>query len=139
MSEADVEIIRRLYEGFAHGDFGATPEVWHPEIRSGRVMGGSGLEGAGLSGEWEGLEGLATNAWLWLEAWADLQVEACEFIDTGEKIVVLTHQRGVGRSSGAPLDREMADVYEVRDGKITAAHFYWNRADALAAAGIERP
>jgi ketosteroid isomerase-like protein len=138
MSREDVELLRSLYEEWARGNFRAHPEVYDPEIRYGRVM-DEETEGVGLGGEWRGLDGFVAGIRLWVDAWQDLQVEAEEFIQAGEKVVVFTRQRGRARVSGAPLDRQMADVYEVRQGKIVAMHSYWNRTDALEAAGLSDP
>jgi ketosteroid isomerase-like protein len=135
MSEENVEIVRMLYAAFAQGDFWAHPEVYDPDVRGGRVM-GSDTEGAGLSGEWHGVQELAKGARQWMEAWEDLRVQAEEYLDAGEKVVVLTRQIGRARASGIPLNREMADVYELRDGKVTAVHFYWSRHQALEAARL---
>jgi uncharacterized protein len=135
MSQENVEIVRALYEAWARGDFWAHPEAFTPGVRSARVM-GADAEGTGLSGEWEGIDGLIANTRLWLEAWNDLRVEAEELIDAGDRVVVLTRQTGTAKASGISLDREFADVWEIRDGKVVEVRFYWNRAEALEAAGL---
>src|SRR4029079_11269587 len=38
--------------------------------------------------------------------------------------------------SGIPLDREFADVWEIRDGEVVEVRFYWKREDALADLGL---
>src|SRR5690242_2483989 len=108
MSRENVELVQKLYGAWAKGDFSAHPEVWDPEIRSGRVMSAE-TEGVGLAGEWQGLDGLVANVRLWLDAWQDLRVEAEEFLDAGDTVVAFTRQTGRARESGLPLDREMAD------------------------------
>ncbi len=135
MSQENVEIVRQLYEAWARGDFWAHPEAFASDVRSARVM-GAGTEGAGLSGEWEGIDGLISNTRLWLEAWNDLRVEAEEFLDVGDKVVVFTRQTGAAKASGIPLDREFADVWEIRDDRVVDVRFYWKRSDALKAAGL---
>lgn len=136
MSQENVEIVRRLYGAWARGDFSAHREAFAPDVRSGRVMGGD-AEGTGLSGEWQGLDGLVENARLWLSAWKDLKVEPEEFLEAGNKVVVFTRQTGIAKASGIPLDRDFADVYELRDGKVIEVRFYWRREDAIEAAGLQ--
>jgi len=135
MSRENVELVRQMYDAWEKGDFSQHPEVWDPEVRSGRVM-SADTDGVGLAGEWQGLDGLVANVRLWLDAWQDLRVEATEFLDGGNTVVALTRQTGRALGSGLPLDREMADVWEIRDGRVIAVHFYWDRDIALAAAGL---
>jgi len=93
-------------------------------------------DGAGLAGEWQGRNGLAENVRLWINAWNDLRVQAEEFIDAGDKVVVLTRQTAIAKVSGIPLDREFADLWELRNGTVVELRFYFNREDALEAAGL---
>jgi ketosteroid isomerase-like protein len=134
MSKENVEIVRRLYEAAARGDW-AHPEAFAPDVRSSRVM-SPDTEGAGLSGEWQGLDGLVENLRLWLSAWDDFRSTPEEFIEAGDKVVVLTRETGKGKASGVPLDQEAADVWELRSGKVIEVCFYLKREDALEAAGL---
>ena len=135
MSRENVEIVRPLYRAWAQGEFWAHPEAFAPDVRSARVM-SPDAEGVGLSGDWQGLDGLVENALLWLSAWNDLRVEPTEFLEAGDKVVVFTRQTATAKASGIPLDREFADVWEIRDGKVVEVRFYWKRDDALKAAGL---
>jgi ketosteroid isomerase-like protein len=135
MSEENVEIVRRLYRAWERGDFWAHPEAFAPDVRSARVMSPE-AEGAGLSGEWQGTDGLIENTRLWLSAWNDLRVQAQEFLEAGDRVVVFTRQTATAKASGIPLDREFADVWELRNGKVVDVRFYWRREDALEAAGL---
>jgi ketosteroid isomerase-like protein len=135
MSRENVEIVRQLYRAWAQGEFWAHPEAFAPDVRSARVM-SPDAEGVGLSGDWQGLDGLVENALLWLSAWNDLRVEPTEFLEAGDKVVVFTRQTATAKASGIPLDREFADVWEVREGKVVGVRFYWKRGDALKAAGL---
>jgi len=135
MSQGNVEIVRRLYRAWERGDFSAHADLFAPDVRSARVMGPE-WDGAGLAGEWHGRDGLAENVRLWINAWDDLRVQPEEFIDVGDKVVVLTRQTAIAKTSGIPLDREFADLWELRDGTVVELRFYFNRADALEAAGL---
>jgi ketosteroid isomerase-like protein len=135
MSRENVEVVRQLYRAWAQGEFWAHPDAFAPDVRSARVM-SPDAEGVGLSGVWQGLDGLAENVLLWLSAWNDLRVEPTEFLEAGDKVVVFTRQTATAKASGVPLDREFADVWEVRDGKVVEVRFYWKRGDALKAVGL---
>ncbi len=58
-----------------------------------------------------------------LSAWNDFRSKPEQFIDVGDKVVVLTRETGTGKASGTPLDQEAADVWELRDGKVVAVWF----------------
>jgi ketosteroid isomerase-like protein len=135
MSQENVEIVRRLYRAAEQGDWWAHPEAFDPEVRSARVM-SPDADAAGLSGEWQGLDGLIENIRLWLSAWSDFRSQPERFIEAGDKVVVLTRETGKGKASGIPLDEEAADVWELRNGKVIGVCFYLKREDALEAAGL---
>jgi ketosteroid isomerase-like protein len=44
--------------------------------------------------------------------------------------------RARGRDSSAPVERQDAIVYEIRDGKILRLDYYNNRQQALASVGM---
>jgi ketosteroid isomerase-like protein len=66
----------------------------------------------------------------------DLRVEADEFVDAGDSVVVVFRQIARGRASGAELTSRFAFVYGFRDGKISSVDGYPTRADALEAVGL---
>jgi ketosteroid isomerase-like protein len=135
MSRENVDVVRKVYRAWAAGDLWAHAEVYDPDIRYTRVMGGDDA-GVGLAGEWEGMEGLVRGALLWVDAWEDLRVEAEDFIDPGDTVVALTRQTGRAKSSGVPLDRPLADVWEFRNGRVVRLTSYWNRDEALESVGL---
>jgi|SRR5919108_2250492 ketosteroid isomerase-like protein len=135
MSQENVQIVARLYRAAERGDWWAYPQAFDPDVRSARVMSPE-TEGAGLSGEWQGLDGLAENLRLWFSAWNGFRSKPEEFIEAGDKVVVLTRETATGKASGLPLDQDAADVWELRDGKVVDVCFYLRREDALEAAGL---
>jgi ketosteroid isomerase-like protein len=73
-----------------------------------------------------------------LDVWEDYRVEAEEYRELdGERILVLTRQRGRGRSSGAETEQRRASLFHVRAGKVTRRVNYWDRELALADLGLE--
>ena len=134
MSRENVEIVRFLYREAAQGVW-EHRELFDPDVRSARVMSPE-TDGTGLSGEWRGLDGLAENIRLWLSAWDDFRSTPEEFIEAGDKVVVLSRETGTGKTSGIALDTDAADVWELRNGKVVDVCFYLKRADALEATGL---
>ncbi len=73
----------------------------------------------------------------WERAWQSYSMVPENFIDAGDRIVVLIHMTATGGGSGVTVRRQDAMVYELRDGLIVRVDYFNNRRDALAAAGVE--
>ena len=132
MSEENVEIIRRMYADWARGDLQS--DCYDPEIVHERI----GSELPGINGEWKGLEELEKAMASYLDAFADLRLEAEEIIDLeDDRVLVLVHQTARGKTSGLPWNRRFGDLFTLRDGKVVRYVSYWDRAEALEAAGLE--
>jgi ketosteroid isomerase-like protein len=132
MSQENVEIVRRAYEGFAeHGvpDFGfLDPEV---EWRGPR-------EFPDLAEPHFGHEGVGRYFAKVNEAFDDYRVVPEEFIDAGGgQVLVFSREGGRGKGSGAEVQTHLtAHLWTIRDGKAVRMQSYWERSDALEAAGL---
>jgi ketosteroid isomerase-like protein len=131
----DVDRLRALYDEWAKGNllalqYVADPDIeweWADEMAS--LFGGPRTY-RGLDEIWE-----ATKEWL--TAWDHYWMTADEFIEAGDRVVVLMrlHARA---HSGNELEQIVAGVWTMRDGKAIAVRYYMDRDEALAAAGVER-
>ena len=146
MSHENVEIVRRLLGPFEHGDavllFGddtinasiraASEPFFTPDFECAFVR-----EDVGRA-TYSGLDGLRA-AWLdWLEPWESYHPGVEDVIDAGDdRVVVLTRDHARPKGASAEIDFLGAPVWTVRDGKVARIEFYWNRAEGLAAAGLE--
>jgi ketosteroid isomerase-like protein len=132
MSQENVEIVRSIYAAHERGDFGSV-EWAHPEIEFVISDGPS-------PGRWTGLAAMA-EAWRdFLRAWEGYrtQVEEYRQLD-GERILVLTHRAGRGKTSGMDIGgmrAKGANLFHLRDGKVIRLVFYWDRERALEAVGL---
>jgi len=72
----------------------------------------------------------------WAGAWENFRVVADEYRELdGERVLVLIHRSGRGRTSGLDLEQMStpgAGLHHIRDGKVTRLVFYANRERALA-------
>jgi ketosteroid isomerase-like protein len=132
MSE-NLDLVRALYADWERGDFSHV-EWAHPEIE---FVIADGPEPTRVFGA-------ASMARAWSEfpgAWEDLRAEAEEYGELdGERVLVLIHHRGRGKTSGLELGQmqtKNAAVFHVRDGKVTRFVTYWDRDRALADRGLE--
>jgi ketosteroid isomerase-like protein len=66
---------------------------------------------------------------------SELRVDAKEFIDVGNYVVVPVRLSGRGRASGASFEEHEIHVFKLRDGKITELREYREKSEALEAVG----
>ena len=83
-----------------------------------------------------GLQGFGESWRDWLEPWESYYIEAEEFIDAGDDVVVLLHEHRRGRGSGVELEAKTAVVVAVSGGRVVRIQGYMDRAAALEAAGL---
>jgi ketosteroid isomerase-like protein len=131
MSSREIEIVRALYERRKSGDLDVS-EFVDPAIEFARV----GSELPDFAGEWHGLDGLRRATVEYLNVWEDYRFEVERFIDLGDRVLVLETQTARGRRSGAITSQEVGTLLTLRDGLIVRWVYYWDRAEALEAAGV---
>ncbi len=126
--KTDLENLRALYDEYAQGDLSRT-DLFDPEIVNSGV--GAWPEGPG---ETKGIEEFSGAMRDWLAAWErPLKVEAEEFIQSGNRILVLIRWRGRGKGSGVEMDAEGAHLWTFRDGLAIRFDVYRDRDVARAA------
>jgi len=129
MSEENVELVRRVHAGWARGDFRVGADLlasdfeWHQMPQA--------VE-PGTRRRAEVAAGLRNI----FEIYEHFRVEAEEFIDAGDQIVVIGRSRGTARGSGLKLDDPVAVVWTVRGAKLASVEFFRARREALEAVGL---
>ena len=127
MSQENVEIIRLGYEYWvATGEFRAHPDlVWD-------------VSNLGWPDQqiYRGAEGARQFNAEWADAWDDLEFEVEEYIDAGERVVVILSQRGRSKATGIPVDMRFAQVWTLQDGQAIRMQMYANPEEALEAVGL---
>jgi ketosteroid isomerase-like protein len=130
MGSKNLDLVRSIYAAWERGDFGSA-EWADSEIEYLVVDGPE-------PSRWTGLAGMAQGWRDWLRAWEDFRAEPEEYLDLdNERILVLVHNSGRGRTSGLELEqRSAANLFELRDGKVTKLVIYFDRERALADLGF---
>src|SRR3954451_19545845 len=129
MSQANVEIVKRGLEHFiATGE--PSWESFHEDVE---VHDHDTMD----QGDYRGHAGFAR--WLddWGAAWSEWSMDPEEFIDIGEHVVLVFHMKATGRDSGITLERQDAQVFQMRDGKVARVDYYNSKQQALKAVGLE--
>src|SRR5512133_13441 len=135
MSEENVELARRGYEAFARGDLDAVLGLLdsHIEVRPGGILSTGEIMG---EGPYRGHAGFLKYAEQWLEPWEEYQLIPEEFIDAGDRVVVIYRAVGRGKGSGIEIESRQAHVWTIRDGKAVRWEIFARREEALRAAGL---
>jgi ketosteroid isomerase-like protein len=141
MSEENVEIVRRLYEEMvpllkAMGD-GAI-QAPTSELLDAEIEWRGPREFPDLAEPVYGHEGVRRYLEKLSEALEDYRMTPEESIDAGgDQVLVFSREGGRGRDSGAEVQTHpTAHLWTLRDGKAIRMQSYWERPDALAAAGL---
>jgi ketosteroid isomerase-like protein len=128
MSQEDLDIVRRWYREL---DNEATfRELTHPDIEW---------------APWEenhtvhrGLDAARRVVARWSESWSDYGGEIEEVIDAGDEGIILGfHTTASGAASGIAVDVHLYPHIKTREGKLAYLYEYTDRAEALAAVGLE--
>jgi uncharacterized protein len=133
MSQQNVEIVRRVSDAFAAGDSDTLFALVAPEIEWDFSHVDTWLE----EKIYRGYDGIAEFFGKWVREWDDYSFEVEDIIDAGDRVVAIVRDEGRGKSSGIKLERRHAEVWTVRGGKVTRIEPYDEKAEALAAVGLE--
>jgi ketosteroid isomerase-like protein len=132
MSQENVEVVREVFESFVGGDWEKTAQLVDPEVEFHGTVGGL-EEGRVARGLPEAIQTFEDED---LEAWEERRLEAEEFIDAGDDVIVLLHEFRRGRGSGIELETDTAVVCAVSGGRVVRIQGYMDRHAALEAAGL---
>ena len=132
MSQENVEVVREAFKAFSEEDREMGAQLVDPEVEFLGTVGGL-QEGQIAHGQSEIDQKFEAED---LEAWEERRLEAEEFIDAGDNVVVLLHEYRRGRGSGVELETDTAVVFAVRDGRVVRIQGYMDRNAALEAAGL---
>jgi len=131
-------VVRRLYEALGEatrrgeladfaGDATAS-ELLDPELEFLGTVGGLGEGDVS-----RGVAGFARAMFEDRQEWEQVEFEPTEFVDAGDRVVVLQREHRRGRHSGVELDVDTAAVVWLRDGRAWRIQGYMDPAAALDA------
>ena len=133
MSEENVEIVRRVLDGFSRLDTASVEPLLHPDVEwrtvLGPLLGVASVSGrdAMLRFAFEEIPDVPENP----------RVEVEELRDLGDgRVLVIARYLGRGKRSGIELDQRISSVHRLRDGMIVSVRDYASREEALDAAGL---
>jgi ketosteroid isomerase-like protein len=126
VSEA-LKKLKRLYEEWGRGDFSGHAELFDPKMK-GETF------GMGEPIRFESYDGFLTAMRDWLSTWErPIRIEAEDFIEAGNRILVLIHWTGRGKGSGVEIEGRGAHLWTFREGLVVGHETYRDRDEARAA------
>jgi ketosteroid isomerase-like protein len=130
MCDENIEAIRAVYGRWSEGDFDASVGLFDPGVVL--VLRRDFPE----AGTFVGAEAIAAYTRRLLEAWTRLTIEADEIIAAGDSVLAEVVQSGAGSASGAATEFRYFQLWTFRGGKVIRIESIRERAEALAAAGL---
>ena len=124
MSQADVDVVRRIYDAWSREESAARfiaddveyvnpPYAVEPGVKRGRRMFAKVRE-----------------------TYGDYSLEIDEILDAGKRVVALARYSGHGTGSGIPVAGEQGFVWTIADGVAVRFEWFNSHGEALAAAGL---
>jgi ketosteroid isomerase-like protein len=134
MSEENVEVVRSILRAFAEGNRDKVLALVDPEVvidATRQVLNPA---------TYVGIEGARQMFAAMDEAWEEVRLDEQEFIDGGDRVVVMSRMIGKGKGSGVEVARPVnGQVWTIRDGRVTRLEFgFTDRNEALEAAGLRK-
>jgi ketosteroid isomerase-like protein len=131
VSQANVQIVRRLYEAWQRDGYGVVPELMDPDIEFVNPV------YAVEPGTRHGYDGFAAAARSLASVYSDYRVSAVQFYDVGDRVAVraTVATRSAGRA--VPIEAERGYVFDFRGGKVIRFAWFSDPAEALEAVGLD--
>ena len=130
MSQENVEIVRRGFEAYVRGDLDDAYSYLHPEIEFHTYA------DSPQAGVYRGRDAVREYNDDLFGQFESLRVEAEEFVDAGDHVIVVSTQHAVPKGGRQEIDVRMAELWTVRDELIVERHSYSTKEQALEAAGL---
>ena len=133
MSESNKQVVQRGYEARNAGRIYDWMDTLDPNIEwdlSAYPVEGFPKHGKGRK---EFVAGI-TQYW---SVWNDYSQNVKEMLDTGDRVVVVLSEHARERNSDADVQREIASVWTVENGRRVRFQAFGSREEAMRAAGIK--
>ena len=129
MSDTNVELARTGWDIWRRRDFDRLEELAVEDFEFVPAIAAS-VEGGAV----HGIEGSRRFFESLDETWESFEIDADEFREVGDRVLVDGRVRARGRGSGVDLEQPFLQVVWFRDGKIARVQSFLDRDQALEAA-----
>jgi ketosteroid isomerase-like protein len=131
MSQENVEIVRRSIDAFNAGGLAAAAEFAHPDL----VFEEPPTQPGSITAH--GVENARKTLSAFDDTWEEHRTEVEELRDLGgDDVLTLTVEHLRGRD-GVAFSQPCGSICTLAEGKIIRLRPFWDRSDALDAAGLQ--
>jgi ketosteroid isomerase-like protein len=130
MSQENVEIVQRIFDGWAVGDFSTGLADLDPHVVF--IVRHPFPEAV----ETAGPDGIREYMRRFLDNWESYAVEARHLQAVGDVVMADAVQRGEGKASRIEMEQEFFMLFTFRGGKVVRIESILDRDQALEAAGL---
>lgn len=131
MSEENVAVIRGMYAAWRRGEW--LPDLLDPEIE----WDISAYPGLDTPVRGRGRENFLEILDRYVRAWIEYEATAKELLDAGDDVVVVIHETIRARGTEMSIERDLPQVWTMREGRAVRMRAYRTKQEALEAAGLE--
>jgi ketosteroid isomerase-like protein len=133
MSQENVEAVRRSTQFWLDGDVDGWIATIDPDV----AWDISAHPLPDVPNRGRGRDALLTDMLaVYMSGWTDYTAEIREVLDAGDDVVLVLHETASMRETGVPLDRDLVQVWTMRDGLGAFLRVFKTKAEGLAAAGL---
>jgi ketosteroid isomerase-like protein len=132
MSQGNVEVVLKMFDGWNRGDIEAWLHASHPKVEYYSAV--AALVD-GRDRVWRGRAELRQFWDEWHSVW-DLAVEVAQTRDFGDTVIAIGRFRTRGRASRLELDSPVAYVVEFESGLVRRVRAYLDPSKALEAVSL---
>ena len=72
----------------------------------------------------------------YLSGWIDYSAELKELVEAGDELISVLHETASMGETGVTLDRDLVQLWAVRNGRVIFLRVFPSKAEALEAAGL---
>ncbi|MFN2531557.1 MAG: nuclear transport factor 2 family protein [Pyrinomonadaceae bacterium] len=130
--QPNIEVVRGLYDSFSKGDVPGVLNQMHEQVEWNEAENFIYADGNPYVGPQAVLEGVFMRIGT---DWNDFKVTPEEWLDAGNRIVVLGTYRGQHRNTGSEVAAQFAHVWSLKEGRIVRFQQYTDTkqfADAVS-------
>ena len=130
MSQQNVEILRHAVDASRRG------ERWADVLATDFEWDHSAFPGLDMQVRGSGRENYLQMMDRYRRAWIDYEMAVKELIDAGDDVVVTVHEKVRARGTEMLVERDLALVWTLREGRAIRVRGYGTKHEALEAAGL---
>jgi uncharacterized protein len=117
---SNLELLQQGYQAFAEGDVAKATANWAPDIVWASSTGFPFAKGDGIS---RGIQAVIEDVFAKIpQYYDDFNIEITDFVDGGEKIVMVGFYTGTWKATGRKFRANATHTWTFKDGK--AVHYF---------------